>query len=112
MGKIVTGVVLAFGALLTGLVLQDPLAAANLTASGRAAGLRSVDIEVNGANCRFCRIDVERTLSAIPGVRVAKADMSRHDARVLYDPAMVQPAALVEALRERPNSLGGDEVPR
>jgi copper chaperone CopZ len=109
-GKIVTGVALAFGTLVLALGLQNPLAAADLTASERAAGFRSVDIEVNGANCRFCRINVEQTLSAIPGVKVARADMSRHDARVVYDPSRVQPADLAEALRERPSSLGGQAM--
>ena len=110
-GKIGIAAALGFGALVLALALQDPLAAANLTPSERAAGLRSVDLEVGGANCRFCRIDAERTLSAIPGVKIAKADMSRHEARVVYDPSVVQPSDLVAALRERPRALGGRESP-
>jgi copper chaperone CopZ len=96
---IVTAVPLSFGTLVTALTLQDPLAAANLTASEQAAGLRSADIEVCGANCRFCRIHLERTLLEVPGVRVAVADMSRHLARIVYDPSIVRPAELEEAAR-------------
>ncbi len=94
---IAIGVTLSLGTLVTALTLQDPLAAANLTAAERVAGLRSTDIEVDGANCRFCRIHLERTLLAVPGVRVAAADMSRHRARIVYDPSIVRPADLQEA---------------
>jgi copper chaperone CopZ len=97
---IAIGVALTFGTLVTALTLQDPLAAANLTPSERAAGLRSADLEVNGANCRFCRIHLERTLLAVPGVKMAAADMARHRARVVYDPSIVRPADLQEAARD------------
>ena len=105
MGKIALGVALAFGALATVLALQDPLAAGSLTASQRAAGFRSADIEVNGENCRFCRIDIEQALKAVAGVKVAKADMTHHRARVVYDPLIAQPADFVEAVRaeDRPD---------
>jgi len=110
MGKIAIGVALAFGTLVLALALQDPLAAGSLTASQRAAGFRSADIEVNGENCRFCRINIEQALKAVPGVKVAKADMTHHRARVVYDPLIAQPADFMEAVRaeDRP---GGREAP-
>jgi copper chaperone CopZ len=89
----------ACAALLATLALQDPLSVANLTPAEQQAGLRSVQLEVNGANCRFCRIHVERTLRDLPGVKVAKADMARHEARVVYDPNVIQPSGLMAALR-------------
>ena len=69
---------MGLGALVATLALQDPLAAASLTASQRSAGFRMAEIEVNGEDCRFCRINVERTLKDVAGVKVAKADMAHH----------------------------------
>jgi Cu2+-exporting ATPase len=99
MGKEAIGMALVLGALFGTLALRDPLGAASLTAGQREAGLRSVDLEVNGENCRFCRINVERSLQALSGVRLAKADMAHHRARVVYDPRLVQTEALVAAIR-------------
>jgi copper chaperone CopZ len=80
--------------------LHDPLAAATLTSADRAAGLRSTELVVGGQDCRFCRIGIERTLKAVPGVKAAKADMTHHRARVVYDPNLVVPPQLAEAIRE------------
>lgn len=90
---------LTFGTLVAALSLEDPLAAAHLTRSERAAGLRSADIGVNGTNCRFCRIHLERTLLGVPGVKVAVADMAHHRARIVYDPSIVSPTDLRDVAR-------------
>jgi P-type Cu2+ transporter len=99
MSKIALGVALVFSGFFVALAVRDPLAAAALTPAQRAAGFRSVEIEVNGENCRFCRINVEHILKAVAGVKVAKADMAHHRARVVYDPSVVQPATLLGAIR-------------
>jgi copper chaperone CopZ len=99
MSKIALGMGLAGAALFVSLALRDPLAAAALTPSQRAAGFVSAEIEVNGENCRFCRINVERTLKGIEGVKRAKADMAHHRARVVYDPKLVRLAALTAAIQ-------------
>jgi P-type Cu2+ transporter len=91
---------LGLGGFFALLASQDPLRVATLTSAQRSAGYLSTELEVNGTDCRFCRIHVERTLKEIPGVKVAKADMAHHRARVVYDPALVQPPALLSALRE------------
>ncbi len=99
MSRIALVVALVFGSVFAALAAQDPLAAANLTSTQQAAGLRSIDIEVNGENCRFCRINVERSLKALAGVKAAKADMGHHRARIVYDPRLVQPSELTDAVR-------------
>ncbi|HUB07467.1 MAG TPA: heavy metal-associated domain-containing protein [Myxococcales bacterium] len=99
MEKVTAVVALVAAGVFVALALRDPLAAADLTAAQRAAGLRSVDIEVNGEDCRFCRINVERTLKSLAGVKVAKADMAHHRARVVYDPAVMRPEDLTAAIR-------------
>ncbi len=99
MSRVAIGLALVTGGLFAALAVQDPLAPAALSSAQRAAGLRSIELEVNGENCRFCRINVERTLAALAGVKVAKADLAHHRARVVYDPTLVQPADLAEAIR-------------
>jgi len=99
MKPILLAVVLSLGGLFVALSLQDPLAAASLTDSQRAAGYQSVEFEVNGTDCKFCRINVERNLKDVPGVLAAKADMAHHRARVVYDPNVVAPTTLMEAVR-------------
>jgi copper chaperone CopZ len=99
MSKVALALALASAAILSALAVQDPLAAASLTPAQRAAGLLSTELVVNGEDCRFCRINVERTLKEVPGVRAAKADMHHHRARVIYDPKVVKPDDLAAALR-------------
>src|SRR5450432_2914294 len=99
MSKVAIGMGFAAAGLVVFLSLRDPLSAARLTPALRSAGFRSTELEVNGPNCRFCRINVERTLRDLPGVKVAKADMAHHRARVVYDPTIVQPIDLLAALR-------------
>jgi Cu2+-exporting ATPase len=99
MSKIALGMGLVSAALFVSLAFKDPLAVAALTPNERAAGFVSAEIKVNGENCRFCRINVERTLTGIEGVKIAKADMAHHRARVVYDPKLVQPADLTAAIQ-------------
>jgi copper chaperone CopZ len=98
MNRVALGLALALGGTCFALARVNPLAAVALTAAQREAGLRTMDLEINGANCRFCRINVERTLKDMAGVSSARADMSRHRARVIYDPRLVQPNDLVAAV--------------
>ncbi len=100
MSKFPLAVAVGFAGIFAVLATRDPLAAANLSSAQQAAGFRSVDLEVNGENCRFCRINVERTLKGIAGVKVAKADMGNHRARIVYDPRLVQPSDLAEAVHD------------
>jgi Cu2+-exporting ATPase len=99
MSKIAVALAIASAAIISMLALQDPLAAASLTPAQRAEGFLSTELVVNGEDCRFCRINVERALKEVPGVRAAKADMHHHRARVVYDPRIVQPDELAAALR-------------
>jgi copper chaperone CopZ len=48
--------------------------------------------------CGNCARSVERTLRATPGVSNATVDLQGASATVLYDPGVVKPAALVEAV--------------
>jgi Cu2+-exporting ATPase len=100
MSRIALALASASAALLIALAARDPLAAANLTSADRAMGLRSVEFEVNGTNCRFCRINVERSLQSLPGVKIAKADMPHHRARVVFDPQTIQAKDLIAAVRD------------
>ena len=55
MRPVAISVAQVFGVFFAGLSWRDPLAKAALTATEKSAGLKSQDLEIAGANCRFCR---------------------------------------------------------
>ena len=56
-------------------------------------------IPVSGMTCAACQGRVQRTLSKTPGVVDATVNLMMGNATVAYDPATVDPAALVETIR-------------
>jgi copper chaperone CopZ len=67
---------------------------------------QTLKISVGGMTCGNCSRSVERKLSATPGVTKATVDLVNACATVDYDPEVVQPAALANAVRQL-----GYEVP-
>ena len=61
-----------------------------------AARLR---IPVSGMTCAACQARVQRTLERQPGAASAAVNLMLHDAAVTYDPAVITPDGLVEAIR-------------
>jgi Cu+-exporting ATPase len=66
----------------------------------------SVTLPVLGMTCASCQHHVETALRATQGVHFAHVDLMANRAQVDFDPAVVSPAALVEAIR----SAGYDAV--
>ena len=71
--------------------------------SGRAAGAGSapdtVMLPVTGMSCAACARTIEFTLKDVPGVRDASVNYATGRATVAFDPSVVTPPALVEAVR-------------
>ena len=63
-------------------------------------------LSVSGMTCGNCSRSVERKLSSTPGVTKATVDLVNACATVDYDPDVVKPAALANAVRQL-----GYEVP-
>lgn len=61
---------------------------------------------VKGMTCGNCARSVERKLSGVPGVTKATVDLEGANAKVEYDPALVKPETLANAVRQL-----GYEVP-
>ena len=59
-----------------------------------------VTIPVKGMTCAACQARVQRTLQGKPGVIDASVNLMLKNAAVTYDPQMISPMALVEAIRE------------
>jgi P-type Cu+ transporter len=59
-----------------------------------------IDIPVQGMTCTACQARVQRELERQPGVLDASVNLMMKNAAVTYDPAVTQPQALVEAIRE------------
>lgn len=64
-----------------------------------AAGAR-ITLPVEGMTCAACQAAVQKALRRQPGVIDASVNLMMKSAAVTYDPARVQPEALVEAIRE------------
>ena len=63
-------------------------------------------LPVLGMSCASCQHHVEEALRATAGVESARVDLMAHRASVVFDPALAQPAQLVDAIR----SAGYDAV--
>jgi Cu+-exporting ATPase len=72
------------------------------------AGAR-ITLPVEGMTCAACQATVQKALQRQPGVLDASVNLMMKSAAVTYDPARVQPEALVEAIRE---TGYGAELPR
>jgi Cu+-exporting ATPase len=59
----------------------------------------SLTLPVLGMTCASCQQHVEAALSATAGVESARVDLMAHRASVVFDPALVKPAQLIEAIR-------------
>jgi Cu+-exporting ATPase len=64
------------------------------------ADVESVTLPVEGMTCAACQANVQRALSATPGVRKAAVNLMLHEAAISFDPRVTSPAALVEAINE------------
>src|SRR5688572_4084815 len=59
-----------------------------------------ITLPVDGMTCAACQANVQRALTAAPGVKKAAVNLMMHEATVHYDPATTDPAKLVEAINE------------
>jgi len=60
----------------------------------------SVSFPVIGMTCSACQTHVEKSLRETPGVVSAAVNLMSHNARVVFDPARVQPDGLLQAVRD------------
>lgn len=68
--------------------------------------VETLQMPVKGMTCGNCARSVERKLSAVPGVTKATVDLEGARADVEYDPTLVKPEVLENAVRQL-----GYEVP-
>jgi Cu+-exporting ATPase len=75
------------------------MSAAEVSASP-SSGVSRIDIPVAGMTCAACQASVQRVLQRQPGVLDAAVNLMMKNAAVTYDPAVIRPEALVEAIRD------------
>lgn len=87
--------------------MPDPLASpASSDAAARTDGQTRVetpattttDLVVTGMTCAACQASVQRALARQPGVRQATVNFMTGQARVVFDPALVDPVQFVDAV--------------
>ena len=67
-----------------------------------------VDLNITGMTCAACQANVQRALKRQPGVADATVNLMTGQARVIFDPSLVQPPQLVSAVE----TVGyGAEIP-
>ena len=62
--------------------------------------MRTVTLSVPGMDCPVCPLTVRAALERVPGVSSARIDFERRQARVSFDDARVDVAALMRATRD------------
>jgi len=60
--------------------------------------IESVDLNVTGMTCAACQANVQRALTRQAGVSGAAVNLMTGQARVVFDPALTDPAQLMSAV--------------
>lgn len=71
---------------------------------------RSATFGVTGMTCASCAGIVEGAITELPGVKEAAVNLATEKARVVYDPALVDPEKIQGAVREAGYDLAIDQV--
>jgi len=78
-------------------VLKD---GTQLLKEGSEMAKSKVILEVNGMTCEHCKKTVTETLEGIAGVKKAKVNLKRKQAKVTYDADQTAISLLTEAIKE------------
>ena len=67
--------------------------------SAQKAEIESLTIPIEGMSCASCVAKIERGLAAVPGVKSASVNLATEKATVNYQPGVVDPATIQQAIR-------------
>ena len=70
------------------------------SATARQPEALRITLPVKGMTCAACQANVQRALTATPGVTRAAVNLMLHEAAVDYDPASTDPSRLVAAIND------------
>ncbi len=60
--------------------------------------MNEINLSVSGMTCGGCVNSVHKVLTALPGVQSAEVSLTPGQARVVFDPALVERSAMVQAV--------------
>lgn len=60
--------------------------------------MNEITLSVTGMTCGGCVASVQKVLTALPGVQGVEVSLTPGQARISFDPAQVERAALVQAV--------------
>ena len=69
-----------------------------MSSASPAPDVAQVTLPVEGMTCAACQAHVQRALRKTPGVREASVNLMMHSATIAYDPALLTPDRLVDAI--------------
>lgn len=75
------------------------------------ANIRQATLPIQGMTCMGCVASVQLALSDLPGVQEVAVDLSAKQAQVRYDPRLVGPAGMAEAVAEAGYAVGEETPP-
>jgi MerR family transcriptional regulator, copper efflux regulator len=78
--------------------LSAPPAAPPANHGARRSTMKTAELVIDGMHCDGCAKTVESLLGAEPGVKVATASFMQGSAKVVFDPAKIELAALAKAV--------------
>ncbi len=87
--------ILALGTLMLGLPANAPVVFAQSATT--AAALTEVRFDVPDMTCATCPITVKIAMSGVEGVQSVEVDFDTRSAKVIFDPALTDAAAIAEA---------------
>lgn len=65
-----------------------------------ASSTEEATLRVHGMVCSGCEATVEAVLTGLDGVHTVRADRTTETAAVVYDPSVVEPAAMAQAVND------------
>jgi DNA-binding transcriptional MerR regulator/copper chaperone CopZ len=77
--------------------------------AGRRRNLKTVTFRIEGMHCGGCVNPLKALLGAEAGVRAAEVSLERREARVLYDPKLVDPQRLAATIEKPGYRVLGQE---
>src|SRR6516225_9642374 len=80
-------------------VAQSPVMHETASRASSSGPTEHVDLSVGGMTCPHCPPAVEKSLTAVPGVRAAHVNLANAAASIDYDPARAKVTDLLRAIR-------------
>lgn len=67
--------------------------------------IQEITLKVAGMSCGHCKAAVEKAVKALPGVQQAEVELAAGTTRVVFDPGITTPEAIIQAIADADYSV-------